>query len=60
MGQDDLVKIACSRLVNLAMTMGGRIVSVQLGLEVSERSVVLTTGDDAKPPLRSYSCSAAS
>ena len=60
MGQDELVKFVSSPLVNLAMTMGGRIVSVQLGLEVSERSVVLTTGDDAKPPLRTYSSSVAS
>ena len=60
MGRDELVKIVGSPLVNLAITMGGRIVSVQLGLEVSEGSVLLTTGDDAKPPARTYSSSAAS
>ena len=59
MGQDELVKFVGSPLVNLAMTMGGRIVSVQLGLEVSEGSVLLTTGDDAKIRLRTYSSSVA-
>jgi len=60
MSQDELVKFAGSPLVNLAMTMGGRIVSVQLGLEVSEDSVLLAIGDDTKDPLRTYSNSVAS
>lgn len=60
MGQDELVKFVSSPLVNLAMTMGGRIVSVQLGLEVSEGSVLSITRDDAKTPVRTYSNSVAS
>ena len=60
MDQNEPADCIRSPLVNLAMTMGGRIVSVQLGLEVSEGSVLLTTGDDAKPPLRTYSGSVAS
>ena len=60
MSQDDLVKFTGSPLVNLAMTMGGRIVSVQLGLEVSEDSVLSITRDDAKTPVRTYSNSVAS
>ena len=59
-GQDELVKFVSSPLVNLAMTMGGRIVSVQLGLEVSEDSVLSITRDDAKAPVRTYSNSVAS
>lgn len=60
MGQDKLVKFVSSPLVNLAMTMGGRIVSVQLGLKVSEGSVLLTSGDDTKALVRTYSSSTAS
>ena len=59
MGQDELVRFVGSPLVNLAMKMGGKIVSVQLGLEVSEGSVLLTTGDDTKPPVQTYPSSVA-
>jgi len=59
MGQDELVKFVGSPLVNLAITMGGRIVSVQAEFEVPEGSVLLTTRDDAKPLPRTYSNSIA-
>ena len=59
MGQDELVKYVGSPLVNLAITMGGRIVSVQAVFEVPQDAVLLTTRDDDKPLARTYSSSVA-
>jgi len=59
MGQDELVRFVGSPLVNLAMKMGGRIVSVQAVFEVPEDAVLLTTGDDDKPLARTFSSSVA-
>ncbi len=59
MNQDEPADFIRSPLVNLALTMGGRIVSVQAVFEVSESSVLLTAGGDAKSPIRTYSDSVA-
>ena len=60
MDKQEVPIIKGSPLVNLAIKMGGRIVWIGSAPKVSKGPDVLTVEDKAKPPVRTYSSSAAS